>query len=235
MNILSSTAVSSIATTLTVAAQPLTAQATSNATTAAMAATDANTPAAVYYPSEPAQSEVASEPVEAIETWIGRGLSANFPQAAALHSANHDTLKSAFATFQSTLAKTYPALASQPFGFTVDTDGNLQAFGTAGSLSAADLGKLNTLLNASSDLKTAAVNYRDSAIELVAADSPWAGNYMGGYNLTKDNFSKTIDLAQLFAPTWPAPLGGSFYHQLATKGEPMTQASEAAMLAARGQ
>lgn len=192
-------------------------------------------PAAVYHPSD--ETPASSPPIVAIETWIGRLQSPDFPQVAARHQDAHQSLKSSFEDFKSSLADTFPELADKKFGFTVNADGSLKAIDSSGQLTAADMSQLNKLLNASDDLKSAASNYRDASIDLVNADSPWGGSYLGGYNLTKDNFANTIDLGALFTPkgSLPTPetLAGFFSQQLWSKGERATQETEATMLAAR--
>lgn len=219
---------------LTVSEQKITLQPVTGAAAQTLQAASAG-PAAVYYPSEAAQQLGLS--MEAVETWIGREQSADFPQKAAAHKVAHASLKTAFEDFKANLASTFPAIADKKFGFTVQADGSLKALNSGGQLSAADLAHLNTLLNGSADLKSAAAAYRDAAIEVVNADSPWSGSYLGGYSLTQDNFAKTIDLGALFVPKGPVPtkesIQGLFFTQLYTKGEKMTQQMETVMLASR--
>ncbi|MVV47294.1 hypothetical protein EJA72_03355 [Pseudomonas sp. PB120] len=197
-------------------------------------ATDLN-PAAIYHPGDDTQT--VSPTTQTIETWVGRPQSPDFLQVAERHKNAHESLKGAFEAFQSALTHTYPDLADKKFGFTVEADGSLKALDSSGQLSASDMDQLNTLLNASSSLKTAASSYRDASVDLVAADSVWGGSYLGGYNLNKDNFASTIDLAALFVKKGPVPtaesLNGLFSHQLWSKGEVMTRESEAQMLAGR--
>jgi len=219
---------------LTVSEQKITLQPVTGAAAQTLQAAAAG-PAAVYYPSEAAQQLGLT--MEAVNTWIGREQSADFPQKAAAHQVAHATLKSAFDDFKASLAATFPAIADKKFGFTVQADGSLKALNSGGQLSSADLAKLNTLLNGSAHLKDAAEGYRDAAIEVVNADSPWSGSYLGGYSLTQDNFAKTIDLGALFVPKGPVPtkesIQGLFFNQLYTKGEKMTQQIETVMLANR--
>ncbi|WP_166225089.1 hypothetical protein [Pseudomonas atagonensis] len=192
-------------------------------------------PAAVYHPSDDAPT--VSPDMEVIETFIGRPQAADFPQVAARHKDAHESLKLAFEDFKSALSDTFPDLANKKFGFTVEADGNLKALDPANELSASEMDQLNSLLNASSSLKTAASSYRDTSIELVAADAGWGGNLLGKYNLTKENFANTIDLAALFVPKGNVPsaeaIDGLFSHQLWRKGELGTPASDAAIVAAR--
>ncbi|RMR28051.1 hypothetical protein ALP36_05603, partial [Pseudomonas syringae pv. coriandricola] len=195
----------------------------------------ANTPAVVYHPST--EAPATTEPVVVIETWIGRSQSPDFPKMAAQHSNSTEALKTSYESFKSTLASVYPDLASKKFGFTIEADGNLKATNSSGELSQADTEQLNSLLNASSGLKAAAATYRETAIDLVDADSPWSGSYLGRYNLTKENFANSLDLGALFIPKGSTPskeqVDGMFFNQLAYKGELHTKESEAAMLAAR--
>ncbi|EKG34626.1 hypothetical protein Pav037_4744 [Pseudomonas syringae pv. avellanae str. ISPaVe037] len=94
---------------------------------------------------------------------------------------------------------------------------------------------LITLWSLSSGSSTS--TYRETAIDLVDADSPWSGSYLGRYNLNKENFANSLDLGALFIPKTSTPskdqIDGMFFNQLAYKGELHTQESEAAMLAAR--
>ncbi|EIK93476.1 hypothetical protein PMM47T1_26827 [Pseudomonas sp. M47T1] len=218
--------------TLSVSEQPLNAQplATDAAQTLQAAAAG---PAAVYHPSDEAQALGLT--MEAVTTWIGRPQSADFPQKAAVQQVAQAALKSAFQSFQSTLTSAFPALGEKKFGFTVLADGSLKATNSAGQLSATDISRLNTLLNGDSDLKTAASDFRDASIDVVIADSPWSGSYLGGYNLTKDNFASTIDLGALFTPRGPVPtkeyIQGLFFNQLYTKGERLTEQTEAVLMA----
>ncbi len=146
-------------------------------------------------------------------------------------------MKTSYEAFKSTLASVYPDLASKKFGFTIEANGNLKATNSSGELSDADTQQLNTLLNASSGLKAAAATYRETAIDMVDADSPWSGSYLGRYNLTKENFASSLDLGALFIPKTSTPskdqIDGMFFNQLAYKGELHTQETEAAMLAVR--
>ena len=192
-------------------------------------------PAAVYHPSDEAQT--ISPTMEVIETWIGRSQAADFPQIAEQHKNAHESLKLAFEDFKSALSDVFPDLANKKFGFTIEADGNLKVLNTANELSASDMDQLNSLLNASSSLKMVANGYRDTSIELVAADAGWGGSHLGKYNLTKDNFANTIDMAALFLPKGNAPsaeaIDGYFSHQLWRKGELGTPQTDAAIVAAR--
>ncbi|KAE9648702.1 hypothetical protein EJA70_00110 [Pseudomonas sp. PB103] len=192
-------------------------------------------PAAVYHPSDDAQA--VSPILEAVNVFIGRSQAADFPQIAEQHRNAFESLKMAFEEFKSALSDTFPDLANKKFGFTVEADGSLKALNPDSELSASDMDQLNALLNASGALKTAANSYRDTSIELVAADAGWGGSHLGKYNLTKENFANTIDLAALFIPKGNAPsaeaIDGLFSHQLWRKGELGTPASNALIVAAR--
>ncbi|MCD9118065.1 MULTISPECIES: hypothetical protein [Pseudomonas] len=192
-------------------------------------------PAAIYHPSEEAQIMVESPVV--IETWIGRSQSPDFPRFAAITESAKNTLKSSFETFQTTLSATHPDLAGKKYGFTVEADGKLKVLNTAGQLSSSDTQRLTDLLNESTDLKAAAVAFRDASIDMVDADSPWSGSYLGRYNLTKENFANTIDLAPMLKRPGSVPpqefSDGLFFNQLAYKGELATRETEAAMFERR--
>ncbi|HEX8591849.1 MAG TPA: hypothetical protein VF682_00985 [Pseudomonas sp.] len=197
------------------------------------------TPAAIYHPSEAAAAlsqTVSTQPMVVVNTY-GRPQSADFPAMAKLHQGAHYGLKAAFEEFNSALAYAFPDLADKKFGFTIEADGKLKALNTAGELSTTDMDQLDKLLNASSSLKSAAGTYRDVSIDLVAADGTWGGSYLGDYQLDKDNFASTIDLAALFIPKTDKPdpeaMAGWFSHQLWSKGELATPESHAAILAAR--
>lgn len=222
----------STAAQLAISTQPLTAQPLSSD---AVKAINNATPAAVYTPSEEAQNLGLT--MEAVETYIGRPRALDFVNIANQHKSAHYALKASFEDFKSALAYAYPELAEKKFGFTIQADGSLKAVNTSGDLSGSDLQQLDALLNASSDLKTAALNYRDVSIELVKADSAWGGSYMGKFNLTKDNFANTIDLAALFITKGSTPtresIAGYFSSQLWTKGEPATAESDALIIAER--
>ncbi|RMN36896.1 hypothetical protein ALQ61_05616 [Pseudomonas coronafaciens pv. zizaniae] len=219
---------------VTLTPQPLT-DAQKEALKNAAANTPVTTPAIVYHPST--EAPAATEPMVAIDTWVGRSQAPDFPQKAAEHRTSTEALKTSYEAFKSTLASVYPDLASKKFGFTIEANGNLKATNSSGELSEADTKQLNTLLNASSGLKAAAATYRQTAIDMVDADSPWSGSYLGRYNLTKENFADSLDLGALFIPKTSTPSkeqsDGMFFNQLAYKGVLHTQETEAAMLAAR--
>ncbi len=223
-----STTAPSMADRLTPSDQKLTAQPMSDAAKQALLNA---TPAAVYYPSEPPKTSIDSMAV--VETMIGPPQSWDFPRVAELHRGVTEVMRGAFKEFQSALSYLYPDLADKKFGFTVAEDGSLKALNTGGQLNAAEMDRLNGLLNNSSDLKAAALNYRDSAIDLVEADSAWTGSYLGRYNLTKENFADTLDLAALLIPVTKTPsqeqFDGMFFNQMAYKGE----RASAEVLAAR--
>ncbi|MBD8238972.1 hypothetical protein SOM46_12000 [Pseudomonas fluorescens] len=192
-------------------------------------------PAAIYHPSE--DTSTTAKPLEVVDTWVGRSESPEYPRYAELFRAAHSTLKASFQAFQATLSTTAPDLASKKYGFTVDADGSLKVLNTAGQLNSSDTQRLTDLLNKSLGLKTAAVTYRDAAIDMTDASSPWSGSAMGYYSLTQENFANTIDLAPLFKDKHsmvPAEFrDAEFVTQLAYKGERATEATEAAMLARR--
>jgi hypothetical protein len=221
-------------TSLTPSDQKLTTQPLTDAAKQALA--NAN-PAVIYHPSEEAQ--VLAEPLEVIETWIGRSQSPDFARYAEAASSAQGALKSSFEDFRSTLLLEHPDLASKKFGFTVEADGSLKALNSAGQLSASETARLTQLLNESSGLKVAASVFRDASIDLVDADSPWSGSYLGRYSLTKENFATSIDLAALFIPrdisTIQEHSDGMFFNQLAYKGELATRETEEAMFARRAE
>jgi hypothetical protein len=192
-------------------------------------------PAAIYHPSDETQIMVDSPVV--IETWIGRSQSPDFPKFAAIAESAKKTLTTSFEAFQTTLSKTDPGLAGKKYGFTVEADGKLKVLNSAGQLSSSDIQRLTDLLNESTDLKTAAGAFRDASIDMVDADSPWSGSYLGRYNLTKENFANSIDLAPMLkriGSVTPQEFSdGLFFNQLASKGELATRETEAAMLERR--
>ncbi|WP_193058948.1 MULTISPECIES: hypothetical protein [Pseudomonas] len=192
-------------------------------------------PAAVYHPSadaEPMQS------LEAIDTWVGRSASRALPRIIEIAKGAQSVLNVTFKTFQSTLAATYPDLAGTKYGFTVEADGALKVLNEAGQLSSSQTQRLTLLLNQSKDLKAAAITFRDASIDMVDADSPWSGNYLGRYSLTKENFAATIDLVPLFNKPGSVPpqeyADGFFFSQLEYKGELATRETETAMFERRG-
>lgn len=193
------------------------------------------TPSAIYHPSEDTSATV--NPLEVVDTWVGRSQSPDFPRLAQIAAGAHETLKASFQAFQATLSTSAPDLASKKYGFTVEADGTLKVLDTAAELSSSDTQRLTDLLNKSLGLKAAAVTYRDASIDLVDADSPWSGSYMGYYSLTKENFANTIDLAPLLKDTRtmvPAEFrDATFFTQLSYKGERATRETEDAMLARR--
>jgi len=192
-------------------------------------------PAAIYHPSE--ETQTVEQPLVAITTWVGRSQSPDFPRYVAITESAKNTLKTSFEAFQSQLSATHPDLASKKYGFTVEADGKLKVLNTAGQLSTSETQRLTDLLNESADLKAAASAFRDASIDMVDADSPWSGSYLGRYNLTKANFANTIDLAPLLKRPGSVPpqefSDGLFFNQLAYKGELATEATEAAMLERR--
>jgi hypothetical protein len=192
-------------------------------------------PAAIYHPSDETQIMVDSPVV--IETWIGRSQSPDFPKFAATAESAKKTLTASFEAFQTTLSTTDPDLAGKKYGFTVEADGKLKVLNSAGQLSSSDIQRLTDLLNESTDLKTAAGAFRDASIDMVDADSPWSGSYLGRYNLTKENFANAIDLAPMLkriGSVTPQEFSdGLFFNQLASKGELATRETEAAMLERR--
>lgn len=189
-------------------------------------------PAAVYHPSEAAQP--LAQPLEAIDTWVGRSASPELPRFEKLFEGAQSVLKAAVERFKAAL----PAdLAGKKFGFTVEADDRWKVIDTAGQLSRADIQRLTDLLNQASDLKPAAIKFRDATIDLLDADSPWSGNLMGYYSLTQENFAATFDLAALFNRPGSLPpkeySAGLFINQLAYKGQVATRETEEAMLARR--
>ncbi|WP_460135157.1 hypothetical protein [Pseudomonas sp. S1_E04] len=186
-------------------------------------------PAAVYHPSGSASTTL--EPLEAVDTWVGRTQSRDFPRLVDISTGAFNTLKASFKAFESALSATAPDLAGKQYGFTVEADGRLKVLDSASQLSSSDTQRLTDLLNQSLGLKTAAVAYRNAAIDTVDADSVWSG--LGYYSLTNENFAKTLDLAPLFRDFDPSDFKGAkdrlFITQLHYKGELATQETEAAM------
>ena len=218
---------------LTPAEQTLQSPASNGAATQALASAG---PAAVYHPSQPI--DTAPPASAAVDTWVGRDQSQDFPRLAQLAAGAQSVLSGAFQAFDATLSTTQPDLAGAKYGFTVQADGRLKVLDTAGELSRSAIERLTTLLNQNSSLKSAAVAFRDASIDMVDADSPWTGSYMGFYSLTNENFANTIDLAPLLKP-WGSmspqeSSDGLFINQLAYKGERATQETELAMYARRG-
>ncbi|WP_426101635.1 hypothetical protein [Pseudomonas sp. PSPC3-3] len=187
-------------------------------------------PAAVYHPSKDVES---MESPEAIDTWVGRSASRALPRFVEIAKGAQSALKATFNTFQSTLAATYPDLAGKKYGFTVEADGALKVLNQAGELSSSQTQQLTLLLNQSKDLKAAAITFRDASIDMVDADSPWSGNYMGRYSLTQENFAATLDLVPLFNSPGSVPaqeyVAGLFFSQMEYKGELATRETETAM------
>ncbi|WP_339435311.1 hypothetical protein [Pseudomonas orientalis] len=213
--------------------QALTPQAPSEAAGQALANAG---PAAIYHPSEAAQT--LREPPQVIDTWIGRSESPEFPRFAERFNGAQAVLKSAFTAFESTLASTAPDLAATDYGFTVEADGRLKVLDKAGQLGEANIKRLTVLLNGSAELKTAAVAYRDATIDMTDAGSPWSGSVMGYYSVTNENFAKSIDLAPMLRTYDPSDLTDIkdrfLVTQLAYKGERATQETERAMYERRG-
>ncbi|MBA1431068.1 hypothetical protein [Pseudomonas orientalis] len=220
-------------TRLALSEQTLTPQAPPEAASQALANAG---PAAVYHPSEAAQT--LREPVQVIDTWIGRSESPEFPRFAERFNGAQAVLKSAFTTFESSLASTAPDLAGTDYGFTVEADGRLKVLDKAGQLSEANIQRLTDLLNGSADLKSAAVTYRNATIDMMDASSPWSGSVMGYYSLTNENFANSIDLAPLLRTYDPSDLTDIkdrfLVTQLAYKGERATDETERAMFERRG-
>ncbi|HJH21916.1 MAG TPA: hypothetical protein K8W20_24820 [Pseudomonas lactis] len=217
---------------LTPSDQKLVPQAPTDPTRQAMANA---APAAIYHPSEPTQT--TQEPLEVIDTWVGRSQSPEFPRFVEQFTGAQSALKASFKTFEAALATTAPDLARTDYSFTVESDGRLKVLDKAGQLSDANVQRLTELLNHSTDLKAAAVAYRNAAIDMVDADSPWSGSYLGYHSLTNENFAKTIDLAPLLREFAPSDLKGAkdrfFVTQLAYKGERATEETERAMFERR--
>lgn len=192
-------------------------------------------PAAIYHPSE-AATTTAQAP-EAVDTWVGRSESPHFPRFVDLFNGAQSALKASFQTFEANLAATAPDLASTGYGFTVEADGRLKVLDTAGQLSREATERLTVLLNQSVELKATAVAYRNAAIDMVDAGSPWSGSTLGYYSLTNENFASTIDLAPLLKDTRtmvPAEFkDATFFTQLSNKGERATRETEHAMLERR--
>ncbi|AUZ47263.1 hypothetical protein [Pseudomonas orientalis] len=213
--------------------QNLTPQAPPEAARQALASAG---PAAVYHPSEAAQT--LREPLQVIDTWVGRSESPEFPRFAERFNGAQAVLKSAFTTFESALASTAPDLAGTDYGFTVEADGRLKVLDKAGQLGEANIKRLTVLLNGSAELKTAAVAYRDATIDMMDASSPWSGSVMGYYSVTNENFAKSIDLAPMLRTYDPSDLTDIkdrfLMTQLAYKGERATEETERAMYERRG-
>lgn len=162
-------------------------------------------PAAVYHPSGSASTTL--EPLEAVDTWVGRTQSRDFPRLVEISTGAFNTLKASFKAFESALSATAPDLAGKQYGFTVEADGRLKVLDSASQLSSSDTQRLTDLLNQSLGLKTAAVAYRNAAIDTVDADSVWSG--LGYYSLTNENFAKTLDLAPLLRDFDPSDIKGA--------------------------
>jgi len=218
--------------TLTPSEQKLTPQPLTDAAKQALANA---TPAAVYHPSE--EAKALGEPMEVVVTWVGRSQSPDFPRLAEVTNDALSALKGSFEDFKSTLSTAHPDLAGKKYGFTIEADGRLKVLDIAGQLSRSDTQRLTDLLNESSGLKAAASAFRDASIDMVDADSPWSGSYLGRYSLTKENFATSIDLAALVIPKGSVPnreqIDGMFFNQLAAKGELATRETEAAMFERR--
>lgn len=219
-------------TVLAPSGQTLTPEPMTDAAKAALANAAPATPAAVYHPSDNAQTP--TRPLVVIDTWVGRSASPELPRFQQIAQGARNELKAAFETFRSTL----PAdLASKRFGFTVEANDTLKVLNPAGQLSASDTQRLTDLLNQSRDLKPAAIKYREATIDMLDADSPWSGNLMGYYSLTQENFAATLDLAALFNRPGSLPIkeyaDGFFIKQLADKGEVATRETEEAMFERR--
>ncbi|KTC64111.1 hypothetical protein AO262_18360 [Pseudomonas fluorescens ABAC62] len=187
-------------------------------------------PAAIYHP-----SETAGTAPEAVDTWVGRPQSRDFPRLAEIHTDAFNSLKSSFKAFESQLSANAPDLAGKQYGFTVEADGNLKVLDSDSQLSSSDTQRLTDLLNKSLGLKTTAVAFRDASIDVVDADSVWSG--LAYYSLTNENFAKSIDLAPLLREFDPSDLKDTrdrtFINQLGYKGELATQETELAMYARR--
>lgn len=218
-------------TSLTPSEQKLVAQPLTDAAKDALANA---APVAVYHPSGSASTTV--EPPEVVDVWVGRTQSPDHPRLVEISTGALNTLKASFKAFESALSATAPDLAGKKYGFTVEADGRLKVLDSASQLSRSDTQRLTDLLNRSLGLKSAAVAYRDAAIDTVDADSVWSG--LGYYSLTNENFAKTLDLAPLLTDHDPSDIKGAkdrtFIQQLQYKGERATQATEAAMYERRG-
>ncbi|WP_405121414.1 hypothetical protein [Pseudomonas petroselini] len=228
--ILSSASIPPANTALKPSGQKLTPEPMTDAAKAALANA---APAAIYHPSE--NTSITAQPLEVIDTWVGRSASPDLPRFVERYQGATSTLKAAVETFRATL----PAdLANKKFGFTVEANDTLKVLDTAGQLSPSDTQRLSDLLNQSRDLKPASIQYREATIDMLDADSPWSGNLMGYYSLTQENFAATLDLAALFNRPGSLPpkeySAGLFINQLAYKGTVATRETEAAMLERRG-
>ncbi|MEE3912936.1 hypothetical protein V2I80_07335 [Pseudomonas viridiflava] len=169
---------------------------------------------------------VNPRPVVEIGTVIGPDQSPEFLLFAVENNRLRDQMQNSFEDFKSALSELYPDLADKKFSFTVAEDGSLKVLDTSSELDADDMDRLNALLNSSKGLKSIALRYRDSTINLVNADSAWSGRYLGQYNLTKENFADMLDLGAISMPKTSTPskeqVDGMFFNQMARKAERAT-------------
>ncbi|WP_443697181.1 hypothetical protein [Pseudomonas sp.] len=142
------------------------------------------------------------EPLEAVDTWVGRLQPRDFPRFAENFTGAFNSLKASCKAFDSALSATALDLAGKKYGFTVEADGRLKVLDSASRLSSSDTQRLTDLLNQSPVLKA----YRNASIDTVDADSVWSG--LGYYSLTNENFAKTIDLAPLLRDFDPSDIKG---------------------------
>jgi hypothetical protein len=73
-------------------------------------------PAAVYHPSGSDSTTV--EPLEAVDTWVGRPQSRDFPRLADAFTGALNSLNASFKSFESALSTTAPELAGKKYGLT---------------------------------------------------------------------------------------------------------------------
>lgn len=184
----------------------------------AQAFKNATTPATVYHPSTP-PSTTSPLLVADIEYIGSTSQAANYPQMAEQYDSAYLSLKNAFSQFKAGLDLLDPVLAQKDFGLTVDAEGKLILLNSSGSLNATDIERLNEMFKSSDALKGAASRYMNASIDLVKADAAWGGNFMGRFDLNKNNFASTIDIAALFKTTsGVSSMEGWFSSQLWAKG-----------------
>lgn len=108
------------------------------------------------------------------------------------HMAALNRLETAFKGFFTDLAKSYPALAGKPFGFSVGQDGGLVVV-DGKALSQSELSLLTTRLNQSRNLVDTANRVAYLTIEMVESGEPGG---IGKFHLDLKNFAQAIDLAR---------------------------------------
>ncbi|TBU91941.1 hypothetical protein [Phytopseudomonas dryadis] len=130
----------------------------------------------------------------------------------------YTSVEAAYDKVMKTLVAREPQLAGKEFGFSVNPQGRL-VLTRAGDLTKQQAERVESALNASSQLVGAANRYAQLQIDFVAADNV---SMYGKYHLDMGNFAQTVDIgkeinaAKKGDGSW---VGNNWFNQISANGE----------------